>query len=148
MTDYDIIVVGSGFGGSVTALRLTEKGYRVGVLEAGRRYTPETLPKTSWDLRAFLWARWDDPARATRVAAGAGQALAYGFIAGGMLQVGPQSAGAEPGPICYGRGGREPTVTDANLLLGRINPARINGGVTAPANRTTPAEASLATSVR
>lgn len=56
MTDYDIVVVGSGFGGSVTALRLAEKGYRVGVLEAGRRYTPETLPKTSWDLRAFLWA--------------------------------------------------------------------------------------------
>ena len=56
MTDYDIVVVGSGFGGSVTALRLTEKGYRVGVLEAGRRFTPETLPKTSWDLRAFLWA--------------------------------------------------------------------------------------------
>jgi cholesterol oxidase len=56
MTDYDIVVVGSGFGGSVTALRLTEKGYRVGVLEAGRRFTPDTLPKTSWDLRAFLWA--------------------------------------------------------------------------------------------
>ncbi|MFI5491314.1 GMC oxidoreductase [Actinoplanes sp. NPDC051859] len=56
MTDYDVIVVGSGFGGSVTALRLSEKGYRVGVLEAGRRYTPQTLPKTSWDLRAFLWA--------------------------------------------------------------------------------------------
>jgi cholesterol oxidase len=56
MTDYDIVVVGSGFGGSVTALRLTEKGYRVGVLEAGRRFTPETLPRTSWDLRAFLWA--------------------------------------------------------------------------------------------
>ncbi|RSM55469.1 cholesterol oxidase [Actinoplanes sp. ATCC 53533] len=56
MTDYDIVVVGSGFGGSVTALRLTEKGYRVGVLEAGRRFTPDTLPRTSWDLRAFLWA--------------------------------------------------------------------------------------------
>ena len=56
MTDYDVVVVGSGFGGSVTALRLTEKGYRVGVLEAGRRFTPETLPRTSWDLRAFLWA--------------------------------------------------------------------------------------------
>ena len=56
MTDYDVLVVGSGFGGSVSALRLTEKGYRVGVLEAGRRFTPETLPKTSWDLRNFLWA--------------------------------------------------------------------------------------------
>ncbi|WP_116244220.1 GMC family oxidoreductase [Nocardiopsis sp. FIRDI 009] len=54
--DYDVIVVGSGFGGSVSALRLTEKGYRVGVLEAGRRFTPETLPSSSWDVRNFLWA--------------------------------------------------------------------------------------------
>jgi cholesterol oxidase len=55
-TDYDVLVVGSGFGGSVSALRLAEKGYRVAVLEAGRRFTPETLPKTSWDLPNFLWA--------------------------------------------------------------------------------------------
>ncbi|MFJ8788223.1 GMC oxidoreductase [Streptomyces sp. NPDC102462] len=54
--DYDVIVVGSGFGGSVTALRLTEKGYRVGVLEAGRRFTRDTLPANSWDLRNYLWA--------------------------------------------------------------------------------------------
>jgi cholesterol oxidase len=54
--DYDVIVVGSGFGGSVSALRLTEKGYRVGVLEAGRRFTPATLPRNSWDLRNYLWA--------------------------------------------------------------------------------------------
>ncbi len=54
--DYDVLVVGSGFGGSVTALRLTEKGYRVGVIEAGRRFDTDTLPKTSWDLRRFLWA--------------------------------------------------------------------------------------------
>ncbi|MQY16355.1 Cholesterol oxidase [Streptomyces sp. RB5] len=54
--DYDVIVIGSGFGGSVSALRLTEKGYRVLVLEAGRRYTPQTLPKNSWDLRRYLWA--------------------------------------------------------------------------------------------
>ncbi|MGV9343411.1 GMC family oxidoreductase N-terminal domain-containing protein [Streptomyces spiralis] len=54
--DYDVIVVGSGFGGSVSALRLTEKGYRVGVLEAGRRFTRDTLPKNSWDLKNYLWA--------------------------------------------------------------------------------------------
>lgn len=54
--DYDVVVVGSGFGGAVSALRLTEKGYRVGVLEAGRRFTPQTLPRTSWDLRNYLWA--------------------------------------------------------------------------------------------
>ncbi|MFI9648482.1 GMC oxidoreductase [Streptomyces sp. NPDC052040] len=48
--------MGSGFGGSVTALRLTEKGYRVGVLEAGRRFTRASLPKNSWDLKNYLWA--------------------------------------------------------------------------------------------
>ncbi|GAB2472848.1 GMC family oxidoreductase [Jatrophihabitans fulvus] len=53
---YDVLVIGSGFGGSVAALRLTEKGYRVGVLEAGRRFTPETTPKTSWRIRDYLWA--------------------------------------------------------------------------------------------
>jgi N-methylhydantoinase A len=47
---------------------------------------------------------------------------------GGMLQVGPQSAGARPGPACYGRGGNEATVTDANLVLGRINPENFLGG--------------------
>lgn len=56
LTRYDVVVVGSGFGGSVSALRLAEKGYRVGVLEAGRRFTPSTLPKTSWDLKNFVWA--------------------------------------------------------------------------------------------
>ncbi|MGH3716153.1 MAG: FAD-dependent oxidoreductase [Micromonosporaceae bacterium] len=53
---YDVIVIGSGFGGSVSALRLTEKGYRVGVLEAGRRFADDELPETSWRLRRFLWA--------------------------------------------------------------------------------------------
>lgn len=47
---------------------------------------------------------------------------------GGALHVGPVSAGAEPGPACYGRGGEEPTVTDANLLLGRLDPDRFLGG--------------------
>ena len=53
---YDVVIVGSGFGGSVSALRLTEKGYRVAVLEAGRRFTDADFPKTSWRLPQFLWA--------------------------------------------------------------------------------------------
>ncbi|MDQ2733402.1 MAG: hydantoinase/oxoprolinase family protein [Pseudomonadota bacterium] len=48
---------------------------------------------------------------------------------GGLLQIGPESAGADPGPVCYGRGGTRPTVTDANLVLGRINPLRPIGGL-------------------
>ncbi|HEX7303092.1 GMC family oxidoreductase [Lentzea sp.] len=54
--DYDVLVVGSGFGGAVTALRLSEKGYRVGVLEAGRRFADDELPRTSWQLRDYLFA--------------------------------------------------------------------------------------------
>ncbi len=54
--DYDVLVVGSGFGGSVTALRLTEKGYRVGVFEAGARFDESSYPTNSWDLKRFLFA--------------------------------------------------------------------------------------------
>lgn len=53
---YDVVVIGSGFGGSVAALRLVEKGYRVAVLEAGRRFADDELPQTSWRMRRFLWA--------------------------------------------------------------------------------------------
>lgn len=52
---WDFVVVGSGFGGSVSALRLVEKGYRVLVLEKGKRFTPEEYPKTNWNLPKWLW---------------------------------------------------------------------------------------------
>ncbi len=54
-THYDVLVIGSGFGGSVTALRLTEKGYKVGVLECGKRLGKGDFPTTNWNLRKFLW---------------------------------------------------------------------------------------------
>ena len=53
--DYDYIVIGSGFGGAVSALRLSEKGYRVLVLEKGRRLAAADFPKTNWDLKRWLW---------------------------------------------------------------------------------------------
>lgn len=53
--DFDYIVIGSGFGGSVSALRLAEKGYRVGVLEMGKRYKAEDFPHTNWNLRRYFW---------------------------------------------------------------------------------------------
>jgi cholesterol oxidase len=54
--DVDWVVVGSGFGGSVSALRLAEKGYSVQVLECGRRFRDEDFPKSTWDLRRYFWA--------------------------------------------------------------------------------------------
>ena len=54
--DYDWIVVGSGFGGSVSALRLSEKGYSVAVLECGKRFRDEDFPKSTWDVRRYFWA--------------------------------------------------------------------------------------------
>ena len=54
--DYDVVIVGSGFGGSVAALRLAEKGYRVHVIESGRRFADDDFAKTSWNLRRYLWA--------------------------------------------------------------------------------------------
>ncbi len=66
---------------------------------------------------------------------GAGGGSIARVNAAGLLQVGPDSAGATPGPICYGKGGTDPTISDANLLLGRLDPARLNtidGGIGAP----------------
>ena len=55
MVDWDWIVVGSGFGGSVAALRLAEKGYSVCVYETGRRFADDEFPRTTWDVRNYLW---------------------------------------------------------------------------------------------
>jgi cholesterol oxidase len=78
--DFDVLVVGSGFGGSVTALRLTEKGYRVGVLEAGPRFRDQDFSSGTFDLKRYLWApalgmygiQRIDAVRDTMIVAGAG----------------------------------------------------------------------------
>ncbi|TGP32741.1 hydantoinase/oxoprolinase family protein, partial [bacterium M00.F.Ca.ET.228.01.1.1] len=56
---------------------------------------------------------------------GAGGGSIARVDAAGLIQIGPESAGANPGPICYGRGGTEPTITDANLVLGRLAPKKL-----------------------
>jgi cholesterol oxidase len=53
---FDYVVIGSGFGGSVSAMRLAEKGYRVLVLERGKRYRDEDFARSTWNLRKYLWA--------------------------------------------------------------------------------------------
>ena len=68
-THYDVLTIGSGFGGSVTALRLTEKGYRVGVIEAGRRFADHEFAKNSWAQYAHLekhLRRWSRHYRQSR----------------------------------------------------------------------------------
>ena len=59
---------------------------------------------------------------------GAGGGSIARVDASGLIQVGPESAGANPGPVCYGRGGKEPTITDANLVLSRLAPKEAAGG--------------------
>ncbi|HEU0221636.1 MAG TPA: hydantoinase/oxoprolinase family protein, partial [Paracoccaceae bacterium] len=67
---------------------------------------------------------------------GAGGGSIARIDASGLLRVGPESAGAQPGPICYGRGGTRPTISDANLLLGRLNPAKLTAVEAAPPLKT------------
>ncbi len=55
MFDHDFVVIGSGFGGSVSALRLTEKGYKVAVLEQGKRFGAKDFAKTNWNVWKYLW---------------------------------------------------------------------------------------------
>jgi cholesterol oxidase len=53
--DYDYIIIGSGFGGSVSALRLSEKGYKVLIIEKGKWYEADDFPKTNWNFKKWLW---------------------------------------------------------------------------------------------
>ena len=56
--NFDYIIIGSGFGGSVSAMRLSEKGYKVLIIEKGRRWKDEDFPKSNWDIPKFLWFPW------------------------------------------------------------------------------------------
>ena len=129
MDHFDAIIVGSGFGGTVSALRLAEKGYRVLVIEKGRRFAAEDFPKTNWDLRRWMWtpaaraarllpdvvlrAR-DDPARRRRGrrlarlrehAAGAERELLQGVVVGAprRLARGARTALRHRASACWAR---------------------------------------------
>ncbi len=83
------------------------------------------------DTRDTIEVEWGIPARTQSIdihSIGAGGGSIVWTDAGGALRVGPQSAGSDPGPACYGRGGTRPTVTDANLILGILNPEGLLGG--------------------
>ena len=98
--DTDVLVIGSGFGGSVAALRLAEKGYSVRVVEAGRRFADDDFAKTSWDVRRYLWApklgcygvQRIHRLRDVMILAGAGAAI----IAAVAITVGNQSGDRAP----------------------------------------------------
>ena len=97
-------------GGTSTDVALVEKGEAA--LGRGRTVGGERIALESLDI----------------VTLGAGGGSLAHLDAGGLLRVGPRSAGAVPGPACYGAGGEEPTTTDANLLLGYLDPERFLGG--------------------
>ncbi len=104
-------VVTLDMGGTSTDVSLVDKG--IGSITTERQI--------DWDMPIPV------PMMEIETIGAGGGSIAW-VDQGGMLKVGPQSAGADPGPVCYGRGGTEPTVTDANLLLGRLNPKTRLGG--------------------
>jgi N-methylhydantoinase A len=104
-------VVTLDMGGTSADVSLIEKGE--GLLTTERQI--------DWDMPVPV------PMMSIETIGAGGGSIAW-VDQGGMLKVGPQSAGADPGPVCYGRGGKEPTVTDANLLMGRLNPKSRLGG--------------------
>ncbi|WP_206934251.1 hydantoinase/oxoprolinase family protein [Roseococcus thiosulfatophilus] len=104
------IMVTFDMGGTSTDIALVTEG--AAAIGRGREVGGERIALDSLDI----------------ITLGAGGGSIAHLGAGGTLQVGPQSAGARPGPACYGRGGALPTVTDANLLLGYLDPGSFLGG--------------------
>ncbi len=105
--------------GDVVSVDMGGTSYDVCLIRDGR---PELKAEWNWRHRYCVALPMVD---IHAIGAGGGS---IARVVGGALRVGPESAGAVPGPVCYGRGGREPTVTDANLLLGRLDPSGFWGG--------------------
>jgi N-methylhydantoinase A len=133
--DNAIHVLLSGLAGGLIA------GKHFGALAGSENVVSLDMGGTSTDVGAITGGQigytteyqieWGMPIAAPfmdLITIGAGGGSMAWVDKGGFLKVGPRSAGSDPGPICYGRGGTEPTVTDANLALGRLNPAYFLGG--------------------
>ncbi len=133
---------------SAEPIRLVHSGPAVGVTGAARiggwlgwkNVVTLDMGGTSTDV-SLIWdgaplrvlqadIKWDTPVRATQIdiqSIGAGGGSIVGLDEGGRIRVGPESAGADPGPVCYGRGGSRATVTDALLVLGALPDALLGG---------------------
>lgn len=107
----------SGVGDAVT--------YDMGGTSSDVALISDGLPEVSAELTIDYGLPIHVPMVDVRTIGAGGGSIAW-LDAAGMLRVGPHSAGSTPGPICYGRGGQEPTITDANLILGRLDPAKLS----------------------
>ena len=114
-------LIQSGVGDAVT--------YDMGGTSSDVALISNGLPEVSAELTIDYGLPIHVPMVDVRTIGAGGGSIAW-LDAAGMLRVGPQSAGSTPGPICYGRGGRQPTITDANLILGRLDPAKLTIGGT------------------
>lgn len=123
-------LAGGVIGGQFHA-RLAESKNAITLDMGGTSADVAVLPNCEHGSETVHELEWGIPLNVPHVdfsTIGAGGGSIAWIDSGGMLRVGPQSAGANPGPVCYGTGGTEPTVTDANLLLGRLNPESLLGG--------------------
>jgi N-methylhydantoinase A len=141
ITDYastakrpvDVIVSGP-VGGVLAAVylgALTGRQNLIATDMGGTSFDVSLIANNRFNRSHGVEIEWGMPIRTPMVEVetiGAGGGSLAWIDKGGLLRVGPQSAGAHPGPVCYGRGGAGPTVTDANLVLGRLDPDRFAGG--------------------
>ncbi|HTI02762.1 MAG TPA: hydantoinase B/oxoprolinase family protein [Acidisoma sp.] len=124
------VMSGPASGVIAAAATLTQSGvgdavtYDMGGTSSDVALISGGLPEVSAELTIDYGLPIHVPMVDVRTIGAGGGSIAW-LDAAGMLRVGPRSAGSTPGPICYGRGGLEPTITDANLILGRLDPAKL-----------------------
>jgi N-methylhydantoinase A len=129
----DILISGpvGGVLGAVHVGQMTGRKNLIATDMGGTSFDVSLIVNGHFNRSNGVELEWGLPIRTAMVdvkTIGAGGGSLAWIDKGGLLRVGPQSAGANPGPVCYGRGGTQPTVTDANLVLGRLDPDRFAGG--------------------